>query len=209
MFQEVTALKVVQDSEYFPKLIGIIAAPFVNSFVMEFMGDWNTHKSSTLSKQLDKTKKRISRKHWLLIIKDVGNGLKHLHGKGYIHCDLHSGNVLVCRRLPNETRPRAKIIDLGKAVPRTSATGLGNRSESGKQDVYKNCRQIAPEIVEAESFYTVQSDIYSYGHMVQNIAESRPIPALLPLAGECQHRNPSDRCTIGHVFRGIDAILNK
>ncbi|XP_072047604.1 uncharacterized protein [Amphiura filiformis] len=204
--KEIRALQAVDGEEEFPKLIGIIQQQHLLAFAMEFVGCWETYKTTTLYQQVYYDSGSISRNNWLMIIKDIGKGVQTLHGRGYIHADLHMNNVLIFHP-PNSDRPKAKIIDLGFAVTRDCAVGLGYMNPCQKQDTYRRCPQFAPELVEGESFFSVQTDIFSYGRMIKNIATALSIDGLSSLSDECTCRNPMIRCTIGHVLREIDKIL--
>ncbi len=176
---------------------------------MEFIGDWFTFQTTTLLDKLfshSLNRGTISRSHWLMIIKDIGEGLHALHCQGYLHADLHQNNVLI-HQPPDSDRPRPKIIDLGFAVRRDKPVGLGDLTETQKYDTYVRCRQLAPELVEGESFYTVQTDIYAYGRIIKNIAMALSDDELSSLADECTCRNPMLRCDIQHVIEVIDRLF--
>ena len=199
MAQEIRALKAVEGDDTFPQLIGIIKRDYLVSFAMEFIGNWHTFKTTTLGGELTKPGS-FSRENWLKIALDIGQGLKTLHVKGFIHCDLHAYNILISEG------PKAKIIDLGQTIPRTKVAYL-NLTSTEKEFSYRNCNQIAPEIVEGESFYTVQSDIYAYGRILHWIATYQLIADLLPLSEAAMSRNPMDRCSMGHMIRGVTKLI--
>ncbi|XP_072038361.1 uncharacterized protein [Amphiura filiformis] len=205
MKKEIRALQAVDGEEEFPKLIGIIQQQHLVAFAMEFVGYWQTYKTTSLCQQIYDSGS-ISRNNWLMIIKDIGKGVQTLHDRGYIHADLHMNNVLL-HHPPNSDRPKAKIIDLGFAVTRDCAVGLGDMNSCEKEDIYRRCKHFAPELVEGESFFSVQTDIFSYGRMIKNIATALSIDGLSSLSDACTCRNPMIRCTIGHVLREIDKIL--
>ncbi|GET66104.1 kinase-like domain-containing protein [Rhizophagus irregularis DAOM 181602=DAOM 197198] len=85
----------------------------------------------------------------LKILRNIAVGLKHLHNKGIIHRDLHSGNILC------ENDDDVVISDLGISK---SAMGSTNDNES----VYGIIPYMAPEILQRKK-YTICSDIYSFG----------------------------------------------
>ena len=111
LYREVKLLRLMGDSAYFPSLVGMISTS--PSIIQEFLGDPATGKSTTLGQQLAAAQD-ITKENWLRIIQDIGKGLRHMHGKGYLHIDLHLHNIVICRQ-PHNTRPRAKIVDLGAA----------------------------------------------------------------------------------------------
>ena len=204
MAQEIRALTAVQGDNSFPQLIGVIKRNYLVSFAMEFLGDWYNYKTCTLGSELIKPGS-FNRENWLKIAMDIGQGLKTLHGKGFIHCDLHTYNVLICEP-PEATRPVAKLIDLGQAIPRSNIAYL-DLSPPEKEHTYKTCTHLAPELIEGETFYTVQSDIYAYGRTINCIATYQSMADLLPLSEVAMSRNPMDRCTIGYVLRGLNKLL--
>ena len=56
---------------------------------------------------------RISKKELLFVIRDLVEGLRSLHAAGYIHRDLHRGNVLFTRK---DGRLHAALTDFGLAL---------------------------------------------------------------------------------------------
>ena len=192
----------------FPKLIGVIRDNFTVSFAMEFIGDWLTFKTITLNDLLyDPSLNRgVSRNHWLMVIKDIGEGLRALHSQGYIHADLHRNNVLI-HYAPNSDRPKPKIIDLGYSTRRDRPSGIGYLNEQQKAEAYIRCPQLAPELIEGNSCYNVQTDIYAYGRIIKDIAVALSDDKLSSLADECTCNNAIFRCNIQHVLQVITKLI--
>ena len=60
-----------------------------------------------------KKNQKISKKELLPVVRDLLEGLKNLHAAGYIHRDLHRGNVLFNRK---KGKLRAALTDFGLAL---------------------------------------------------------------------------------------------
>ena len=83
-----------------------------------------------------------------LIALDIVRGLEFLHGRGVIHRDLKSLNILL------DSRKRAKICDFGLIRMKTKdpMTGLVGTSH-----------WMAPEVLMSSPYYDEKIDIYSFG----------------------------------------------
>jgi len=100
--------------------------------------------------------------HKLFALNQIASGLKRIHVKGFIHRDLHIGNI-VC------TKEKFCITDMGLCRPANykELDNMGN-------NVYGALPYVAPEILRGEH-YTQASDIYSFGIiMYEVISELRP-----------------------------------
>ncbi|CAI2170833.1 15749_t:CDS:2 [Funneliformis geosporum] len=86
-------------------------------------------------------------------------GLKNLHELGYVHKDLHSGNILL------QDKVNAYITDFGLAGP-------ANKQISDIK-IYGVLPYIAPEVLNKE-VYTKASDIYSFGAIMAELSAGRP-----------------------------------
>lgn len=95
---------------------------------------------------------------------DIGEGLRYLHSRGYVHADLKSKNVLICQY---NNSWHGKLTDFGVSR-RISANQVTNNREFLGTLVY-----VAPEIMEIFIYsdvatvgrprYTIKSDVYSCG----------------------------------------------
>ena len=56
--------------------------------VMQYISDGN------LRQYLKNHYSKLSLKHKLQFLRDIARGLNDIHNKGFIHKDLHSGNIL-------------------------------------------------------------------------------------------------------------------
>ena len=100
-----------------------------------------------------------------LIALDVARGLEFLHGRGIIHRDLKSLNILL------DSRKRAKITDFGltRMKSKDPMTGLVGTSH-----------WMAPEVLMSSPFYDEKVDIYSFGILMWEL-----------LTSECPYQNES------------------
>ncbi|CAA3014026.1 mitogen-activated kinase kinase kinase YODA-like [Olea europaea subsp. europaea] len=102
--------------------------------------------------------------------RSVLQGLNHIHGTGYVHCDLKPDNVLLvhsCRRT-GVFEFRAKIGDFG----------LAKRSQGNKKRKLEPCwrgtpRYLAPEAV-VDNVQEFPSDIWAFGCMVLEMLTGKP-----------------------------------
>jgi len=87
------------------------------------------------------------------IIYSISRGLDIIHNSGLVHCDLHTGNILLkCNR-------SIGVSDLGLTQPANISSSI---KSSG---VYGVIPYIAPEIFQRKP-YTPASDIYSLGIII-------------------------------------------
>ena len=90
------------------------------------------------------------------ILYSIIDNLKYIHSKGYIHKDLHSGNILYFDDY-------AKITDLG----------LAQSINQLNSNVCGVLPYVAPEVLDGKS-YTFASDIYSFGIIMIEISNGKP-----------------------------------
>ncbi|OHT13899.1 TKL family protein kinase [Tritrichomonas foetus] len=98
--------------------------------------------------------------HKTLIALDIARGLEFLHGRGVIHRDLKSLNILL------DGRKRAKICDFGLIRMKTNdpMTGLVGTSH-----------WMAPEVLMSSPYYDEKVDIYSFGILMwELLTNERP-----------------------------------
>ena len=117
----------------------------------------------------------------LYIIKCVCSGLRSIHSYGLIHKDLHMGNIL--HSFLNSDQSHTCISDFGFCRPANE--------NSSKSKIYGIMPYMAPEILR-HGPYTKESDIYSLGIIINEIASMIP-----PFGGE-----PFDHCLIFGICHG-------
>ncbi|RHZ60907.1 hypothetical protein Glove_350g157 [Diversispora epigaea] len=95
----------------------------------------------------------------LLILFRITNALKDIHKNGYVHCDIHPGNVL-------KNGYYTYLSDLGLCKP--------VNYETKSNEIYGIIPYVAPEVFRGKSF-TAASDIYSLGMIMWELT-SRKAP---------------------------------
>src|SRR5687768_16853268 len=88
----------------------------------------------------------------------ITKGLKAIHSKGFIHKDLHSGNIL---RYDYDY----SITDLGLCRP--------VNEQDDEKKIFGVLPYIAPEVLKGKK-YTQAADIYSFGIIVCEILSDLP-----------------------------------
>mmetsp|Transcript_24869 Transcript_24869/g.48934 ORF Transcript_24869/g.48934 Transcript_24869/m.48934 type:complete len:905 (-) Transcript_24869:80-2794(-) len=100
----------------------------------------------------------------LVIARDIASGMFYLHEKTILHRDLKSMNVLLSKD------GIVKICDFGMAKVKNTA---GNDPMSVTSGVKGTPQWLAPEIAEGNGKYTRESDVYSFGIILWEIASRR------------------------------------
>lgn len=90
--------------------------------------------------------KLVDQEHAIEIFHDVVMGLKHLHNKGILHCDLKPGNVLL------DTDHKPRLADFGQS-----------RLDSEQAPALGTLFYMAPEQANLNAIPDVRWDIYSAG----------------------------------------------
>ncbi len=98
---------------------------------------------------------------------DISIGLRDLHNKDILHCDLKSPNVLL------NSNGRAKLADFGSAKFKTSSAAIPEEDFQGS-DFQGSILWAAPEILQRNPS-TKKSDVYSAGMILWELA-SRKAP---------------------------------
>ena len=105
-------------------------------------------------------KNNFSWKDKLLFLYSIALNLDTIHGKKYVHKDLHSGNIL-------QFASNTKITDLGLAQL------INNSKSSNCSSVCGVLPYIAPEVLDGKP-YTFASDIYSFGIIMVEVSTGKP-----------------------------------
>src|SRR6266487_2015566 len=109
--------------------------------VMEYIENGN------MNQYLKSNYNQLSLFYKLQLFHDITQGLKDIHNKGFIHKDLHSGNVL------NDGPNESYITDLGLCRP---------VNEQDEKKIHGVLPYVAPEVLRGKT-YTQSADIYSFG----------------------------------------------
>ena len=136
------------------KCFGITKFPENNNYamVLNYLGDGN------LRNYLQKNHSNLTLKDRITIFGYLCDSLKGIHEKSLIHCDLHSGNILVAGGC-------CYITDLGLCGP---------VDDKSSNKIYGITSYIAPEILRKKSKNTKESDVYSIGMLMWEIFSGCP-----------------------------------
>ena len=131
--------------------------------------------------------KRLSEHGAVILIRGVLRALASLHGAGWIHRDLHPGNIVI------SALGNVMIIDLGTAMP-LSELSIGIGSDVGIRNGYQ-----PPESVDRSMRWSKASDIYTvaasiaharFGHHRREMLDGDSLSRWLSC---CLHPDPSQR----------------
>src|SRR5436305_976455 len=115
------------------------------------------HSEGNFRDYLQNNHSKLTLKNRIAILRDLCDPLYDIHEKDLIHCDLHSGNMLI-------QAGDCFITDLGLCGP-------VDDESSGK--IYGIIPYIAPEILQGGK-NTKESDVYSIGMLMWEIFAGRP-----------------------------------
>src|SRR2546423_11967216 len=102
------------------------------------------YKGDNMSQYLKNNYNILNLRNKLGVLKDIARGLKVIHNRGFIHKDLHSGNIL------NKDETYTYITDLGLCKP------VDGQDE---KEIYGVLPYVAPEVLRGKT-YTQPADIY-------------------------------------------------
>ncbi|KAJ8046812.1 Calcium-dependent protein kinase 15 [Holothuria leucospilota] len=171
-YREVNVLSSLRGLDCVPQLFGVSRAGSnldVPVLVQQFIGDPFTYESITLQSAI--LRKLLSSRKALCIALQVCYGVREIHSRGILHCDLKVDNIILLPGFIDAKYPKVKIIDFGMAVtlngsPRYEIVPVQYLDEVGKQ-----CLHIAPEVLRGQKPYSEASEIYSLGLVLKNLAE--------------------------------------
>ncbi|MDT7547526.1 MAG: eukaryotic-like serine/threonine-protein kinase [Actinomycetota bacterium] len=117
-------------------------------------------------------------------------GLAHAHGRGLLHRDISTGNVLA------DLAGESKLVDFGLAAP------------SGETGVLGTPAFVSPEAIRGEALGT-QSDVYSAGAVLHLLLSGQPpFPATTPVEALRRHLEDAPPHLTGHG-RELGAVITR
>jgi serine/threonine protein kinase len=115
-------------------------------------------RNGSLSDYLERNPGGLSPTERTLIAQDVARGMEYLHGRGIIHRDLKSSNILL------DQRRRGRICDFGLIRMKSSDPMTGMIGTS---------HWMAPEVLLSSPFYDEKVDVFSFGVVLWELLTSR------------------------------------
>ncbi|XP_038047887.1 putative serine/threonine-protein kinase [Patiria miniata] len=203
LWQEIIAVAAVGEHPSFPMLYGVVEQKPIRTMLYEFVGDKNTLSVTTLQDALDwtGTPSALSRKTWLRIVRNVCEGLLHMHNVDYVHCDIKADNILLFDvNDGKKTRRYAKIIDLGNACLEVAGPWL-RIPEHLINQMYLECPQMAPEVMEGDSPFNKPAEVYALGDLLIKIGKAAGIRRLRCVGKKCQHADFRKRPTMAGICK--------
>ncbi|XP_072045890.1 uncharacterized protein [Amphiura filiformis] len=208
ILREVRALKAVTNHDAFSQLYGVVDHNPLTTVVVQFVGDYTTLAPITVQSALEDGDPPLSDGDWIMVCRDMANGLDALHKKGFLHCDVKMDNVLLWREPMNSySRWQAKIIDLDSARNLDDLPDPLQLSSSEKEQCFQFMLHIAPELIEGTTTYTTQTEIYALGLLFSDIADqSQDNRDLKRLGAKCLDRKPRRRPKMGYIIRKLNGM---
>ena len=167
---EIRIHRAISGLPWFPAFYGTFKLEDTQAaLAMEFLGDAADGKSITVSHCLDNAGPVLTRDEWFDIFHDVAEGLKALHGKGYLWNDLKEDNVVLVK---DEGTWRAKLIDFGWSSDIASPLVVPTSDQMAQ--AYRDEEQhfhLAPECVLNGKPCSTASDVYALGRLLAIVGQ--------------------------------------
>lgn len=137
----------------------------------------------------------LGKPSWLAILRDIVDGLAHIHKRGVLHNDLKANNVVLEKRKEEWNRV---IIDFGKARMISDPKPPMSLSKIKQREYRMKFPHIAPEIVRGEGAQSVLSDIFSLGKIAWDVLNILPTATAtsIKLARSACDEEPTKRPTL-------------
>ena len=139
-------------------------------------------KNGSMSQYLKSNYNELSLYNKLELFRDIARGLIDIHNKGFVHKDLHSGNIL------NYNERLCFITDLGLCKP---------VDDQDEKKIHGVLPYIAPEVLRGKT-YTKSADIYSFGILACEILSGLPP----------YHNLPHDEFLALKIYQGLRPKFN-
>ncbi|XP_071940973.1 uncharacterized protein [Antedon mediterranea] len=206
----------------FPDVYGVCKNQNGYHIVMEFIGNKKNKQSQTLSDEFEAQYNDgfpyTSRKRdimWMNVLLDIVKGIRKMHEKDILHCDISPRNVLLYKK---EQRVAAKVIDVGLAcnanAPRWLSLGR-LRPKSTAQQILNDNKCVAPEFANGNcwrrgGYFSKASDVWSIGQIFNGISPLFTAcceEKLETLFRECTTENPAIRATAEEIQSNLESII--
>ncbi|XP_066917819.1 proto-oncogene tyrosine-protein kinase LCK-like [Clytia hemisphaerica] len=184
MLAEASLAMEMSGSKWFPYLFGIVEP---KKLLFEFV-DGRTLREIV--------KHGLGLNNWHNICLKLIRGLHALHTRGFLHNDLHIGNVMIRSGL------YVKIIDFGKCTSIEDPVVYSIKRGSDRHKRYNVLhRHLAHELHNVPgSSVSVASDIYSLGYLFDTISDYVKSPHLGLLSTQMINLKPEERPSLPSVL---------
>ena len=188
LLREAKTMLNISPHESIPVFYGVIVNSRPYSLVMQLCT--RSNKCLTLLKVVRKNTERLDDLCLLRIIGKLAEALHHVHKNGFLHNDLKLDNVAVIRTYEGPTSKQwlPMILDFGEATRTKSIF---------KRRYNSHHNHIDPLVLRGEAKHSVESDIFSFGMILKNLATiikgHEDAELAKRIAAECtgSHRRPS------------------
>ena len=200
--------------------VGLVTSIYmVNGFVVTIHDvipvdpEWTNIVPNSKMSLIASLRSTLNIEYWLMIFRQVLEGLIFIHTKGIIHRDIKTDNIVFYNHL-SLTNVHPVIIDFGKAVfvAHTKKYKLSNEQ---KKYYCTHHGHIAPDLVDGINAPSPYSDMFSCGRLFKSVIASFPLPiSQLPKAAlssikMCLKYNPEERPTAKTFHENLHFITTK
>ena len=137
----------------------------------------------TLGDFLRTSKEKLSDTKASSCIKQVAEGVAHLHDQGVFHRDLKGDNILIVRTPSSGEAPHLKLADFGSSKLKEGQTGSTLQSQNrttGAHTAIGTALWMAPEVITSAqmsaSYHPAKADIWSVGIVSCEILQKGQVP---------------------------------
>ena len=176
-----------------PQLLGVQITSKPYSLIMQFIGE--DMKSSTVHQLLQDSNAEsspLSVAEWISVCVDIVEGVKHMHSKENLHCDLKTNNVLVFKK-------RGFVIDFGKVC-------LATKPRARKYTSFYH--YIAPEVLHGKPV-SISSDVFSLGVIISTIGKTLGNKPMNLVGRQCKDTKPHVRPSLSALVILLKEIIEE
>ena len=152
---------------------------------------------------------QITVRDWARILAGICHGVQAIHKKGFLHNDLKCDNVVMSDCVyhsENNSPVWPIIIDFGKARSMTYPKKY-KLSDKDKEYYLKNYTHLAPELVKGVQAQSVQTDIYSLGHIFKKVVIVTKSHDLKVVARLCTKLDFAMRPSLQYVCESLSDLV--